>query len=107
MTRHQHAVMVTKLLEAQDFDNPPWAQDANPDAAEISPTVQEELLRKLRYLVEEFHSKHPQQYNILASLIQPGCLVTTRNANIAPLGPVKVSQHVRHEEYGNVITQSQ
>lgn len=107
MTRHEHAVMVTKLLKAQSFDNPPWAQDGNPDDAEISPTVQETLLRKLRFLVKEHQSKNPQQHSILlSSLIQPGTLVTTHNANIAPLGPVKVSRHVCYEEYGNMISES-
>ena len=107
LTRHEHAVFVMKLLEIQEFPNPPWLANPDDDDAKISPTVQEYLLKKLQEVVKEAESKKANDLSILSCLICPGCLVTTRKSKIAPLGPVKVSRHVRDKTYGIVISESE
>ena len=107
MTRHEHAVMVMKLLSEQHFDNHTWVANAHEDQADILPTVQEYLLKQLRDIVKETESKKPNQFSILSCLICPGTLVTTCHIKIAPLGYIKIERHVRQEVYGNVISESE
>ena len=94
MTRHEHAVMVTKLLDAQDFSLPPWVHYSKPKETDISPTVQKSLLQKLRLLVKEEESRKPNELSPLFRLVQPGTVVTTRHPKIG-------------DNYGNVISESE
>ena len=105
LTLGDHAKEVALLLRHQNLAEDVGLKELTESLNNGSKvTKHDELLVKLQEMVKSYYEENPNP----PSLLKKGCLVSTRNARIAPktANVVKV-RHSRDVTYGNVLKQSE